>query len=89
MTKFIVGYEEEQIVVTDTLADAEEFLLSIAEEEAYTMLIDHISYYKDDMETFVNAMNNCPVRKYFKTFNGMILHYASEYYWIHECVYLD
>lgn len=89
MTKFVVGYDEGQIVVADTLEDAAEFLLSVAEEEAYEMLLDHVCYYERDMESYINMLRNCPIRKYFKTLNGMILYDACNYYWIHECVYLD
>ena len=89
---YVVMYDPEYggiLSVFNSLSDAEEFLLSMAEEEAYAMLIDHVFYYENDMESYINMLNNCPIRKYFKTLDGMILYDASNYYLIHECTYLD
>lgn len=58
MTKFVIGYEENTLAITDTLTDAVEYLLSLVEENAYENFLYEINYYGNDMEEYIEVMRD-------------------------------
>lgn len=89
MNKFVIGYEEEIIVITETRSDAEEFLLSILQEHAYENFIYEINYYNTDFNEYIESMKDGVRRNNIKTLYALALDDCSDGYWIEECVYLN
>ena len=79
MTKFIVGQYEMPLAIMQTMADAEEMLLSFVEEDTY-------EDYLLDMETYILCNTHYDEEKYtFETFYGYHLTETEKGYWIQEC----
>ena len=89
MTKFIVGYEEDNLIITNTLADAEEYLLSEIEEAAYIDFLYAINYCGDSMEDYIETLRDGWRSKRFATLYGLALDYNGNGYWYSECHCLD
>ena len=89
MTKFVVGYEEETLVITNTLANAEEYLLSCVEENAYENFLYDFNYYEESMESYIETLRDGWRSERFTTLYGLALHHNCDGYWIDECHCLD
>lgn len=89
MTKFIVGYDEQTLIITNTLADAEEYLLSCVEEHAYENFLYDLNYDEESMEDYIEVLRDSWHSERFTTLYGMALDDNSGGYWIDECHCLD
>ena len=89
MTKFVVGYEEQTLIITNTLVDAQEYLLSCIEENAYENFLYDINDYGDSMEDYIETLRDGWHSERFTTLYGLALDYNSNGYWIDECHCLD
>ncbi len=93
-TKFLVFTEDNPIVIVNSKADAEEFILSLCEEQAYEDFCEDIRRTEDTMEDY---LANCiatleDINEYrrrfpswmvpFTTLNGYILSFYGENYYI-------
>ena len=88
-TKFVVGYEEETLITTETLADAAEYLLSLAEENAYENFLYDINYYGDSIQDYIELLRDSIDSEDYKTIYGLALNNNCDGYWIDECVCLN
>lgn len=101
MVKYLVGCDDVIEVIVNTKADAEEYVLSLAEEEAYENYLTEVYYYYKDLKSFSEewteqmiATNDYrkqypfPIRS-FSTLYGFLLNYHGEYYHITEASALE
>lgn len=94
MKKYVVGYEDEPIVICGTIPDAEEMIFSLAEENAYEEYVAEVCLYgmtsKDWFSNLrVKAEDCADYRKQYgyrlyETFEGYILSCFSDEYYIRE-----
>ena len=94
MVKYVVGYDEMVDVVANTRADAEEYILSVAEEYAYEDYASEVLCYGMTAEEWFSefraraedAADNrkCWGRAPYETLSGFLLTYFGEYYIIKE-----
>ena len=93
MTRYVVGYEEQCLCICKTRADAEEIILSIAEENIYeNWFMDNCSNiwwsehpYKTPAEYIAkNGKNNPEISAW-----AWALYSFSSAYWIEEVEELD
>lgn len=94
MVKYLVGYDEMADVIAETRADAEEYILSIAEEYAYEDYASEVLCYGMTAEEWfaefrARAEDASDLRKRwdrrpYETLSGFLLTYFGEYYTIQE-----
>ena len=100
MIKYLVGYEECADVIANTRADAEEYILSLAEENAYEEYAGEVLIYGMTTEEWfseyrVKAEDVADYRKRwggrppYQTLSGYILTFYGEYYHISEVGVLE
>lgn len=89
MTKYLIGYEESPELVVGTRADAEEYILSLAEEAAYEDYVADILYYDmtiaehlKDKARWMEKANDFR-RQPWQTLYGFLLDQNGDY-WITE-----
>jgi hypothetical protein len=87
--KYVVGHEEQCLMICQTRTDAEEMLLSIAEESVYENwfydnFFGRVKEYVTPAE-FINKNNDENEISDW----GWVLYSFSYGYWIDEVVYLD
>ena len=84
MAKYIVSYEDDPLVIVANRADAEEYILSLAEENAYEFFCDEtLSKNGITVEEYVEEIFEA-AGKYrwnkYKTFYGFCLECGCDYY---------
>ena len=94
MVKYLVGYDEMADVIAETRADAEEYILSIAEEYAYEDYASEVLCYDMTAEEWFSEFRTRVAdasylrkrwgRRPYETLSGFILTYFGEYYTIQE-----
>ena len=94
MVKYVVGYDEMAEVIAETRADAEEYILSVAEEYAYEDYASEVLCYGMTAEEWfaefrARAEDTADHRKRwgrkpYETLSGFLLTYFGEYYTIQE-----
>ena len=101
MIKYLISYEEEADTVANTRADAEEHILSLAEEAAYEDYVAEVFYYnvntKEYFEEFTDKMQEVndyrkrylSWQKPFSTRYGFMLNYFGGHYSISEVGVLE
>ena len=89
MSKFVVGYEEDVLVITENLADAEEYLLSEVEANAYENFLYGINYYGYSIDEEVEYVSDNYKSRQFRTFYGLYLSNCHSGYWISEVSVLN
>ena len=103
MIKFVIEYEDSVEVIVNTRADAEEYILSLAEDGAYDEYTGDLLYYNvphnEFMENYREHMDavNAYRRRWsvaygqrtFQTLYGFMLNYHGEHYFIREVACLD
>lgn len=97
MKKYIVIYNDFAEVICQNLADAEEYILSRAEEDLYEeMLIDVWGDLSESPQAFIQSYveHSAKVRHYLSynyiyTINGFMLYRKGIYYAIDEVEELD
>lgn len=98
MKKYLVSINDNPAsVVVQTLADAEEYILSCVEEDLYEeMLVDVWDSWCESLEAFIQSYieffarvrHNFPY-SYIRTINGFMLYRQGINYFIHEVEELD
>ena len=94
MVKYLISYDETVEAIAETRADAEEYILSIAEEYVYEDYASEVLYYGMTTEDWFSefrarAEDASDLRKRwdrrpYETFSGFLLTYFGEYYTIQE-----
>lgn len=82
MTKYVVGHSDMVLAITTNRADAEEFILSRVEEDAYA---DYI-YDWDSYEPYIERWKRAYSSSYYKCltlWGYMLMIYGCDY-WISE-----
>lgn len=91
MTKYVVGYEEQCLFICKTRADAEEMILSFAEENIYeNWFMDNCTKwgdrpYETPAEYIIDNGKNCPEVSTW----AWALYSFSSGYWIDEVEEFD
>lgn len=91
MKKYLVGLEEEALVICKTLADAEEMIFSIAEDDMYEcylyIALDPYGY-NNVVEEFIDEYRQRKPKR-FKFMEAWYLYSSSNGYWIEEVEELE
>lgn len=93
MNKYIVMQDEEVVVIVKNRADAEEFVLSLCEENAYEnyvyeLIADDGLTHEEYVEQTIAERNYCRWNTY-TTLYGYLLNSAADYYIAHMIPELD
>ena len=83
--KYVIFQDDEAVVIVKDRADAEEFVLSMCEEQAYENYIyelmtdgDYLTH-EEYVEQIIAGRDNCRWNTY-KTLYGYVLDYMADYY---------
>lgn len=94
MSKYIVMQDDEVVVIVKNRADAEEFVLSLCEENAYEnyvydLMADGGLTHKEYIEQTIAARNHYHWSNKYTTLYGYLLDCAADYYIAHMIPELD
>lgn len=93
MNKYVILQDDEVVVIVKDLADAEEFIFSLCEEQAYEnyvyeLMADDGLTHEEYVEQTTAERDNCRWNK-CTTLYGYLLDYTADYYIAHMIPELD